>query len=39
MDMVGRFGGRCRPPRGPLTADQERQVREQTQRAIEALAA
>lgn len=34
MDMVGRFGGRCRPPRGPLTAEQERQIRKETERAM-----
>jgi 1-pyrroline-4-hydroxy-2-carboxylate deaminase len=22
MDYVGRYGGPCRPPRGPLSADQ-----------------
>jgi 4-hydroxy-tetrahydrodipicolinate synthase len=37
MDMVGRYGGPCRPPRGPLTAENERQVRAETQRAIDAL--
>jgi 1-pyrroline-4-hydroxy-2-carboxylate deaminase len=38
MDMVGRYGGRCRPPRGPLTAEHEAQVRAETERAIAALA-
>ena len=37
MDMVGRYGGPCRPPRGPLTAENERRVRAETQRAIDAL--
>lgn len=36
MDMVGRFGGTCRPPRLPLTADQESQVRAATEVAIAA---
>lgn len=34
MDIAGRFGGRCRPPRQPLTAEQERVVREATEKAI-----
>jgi dihydrodipicolinate synthase/N-acetylneuraminate lyase len=38
MDMVGRFGGPCRPPRGPLTAAQEAQVRADMQRAISSIA-
>ncbi len=37
MDMVGRFGGPCRPPRGPLTAEHEQQVRADMQRAMDAL--
>ena len=36
MDMVGRYGGPCRPPRLPLTADQESVVRAATQAAIDA---
>ncbi|HYN75291.1 MAG TPA: dihydrodipicolinate synthase family protein, partial [Candidatus Limnocylindria bacterium] len=36
MDLVGRHGGLCRPPRGPLSAEHERAVREATERAIEA---
>jgi 1-pyrroline-4-hydroxy-2-carboxylate deaminase len=36
MDMVGRYGGPCRLPRVPLTAEQEAVVREATQAAIEA---
>jgi dihydrodipicolinate synthase/N-acetylneuraminate lyase len=39
MDMVGRFGGRCRPPRGPLTAEHDAQVRADMHRAVESLAA
>src|SRR4051812_21461724 len=35
MDLVGRRGGRCRPPRGPLTADHEARVRADLSRAIE----
>jgi 4-hydroxy-tetrahydrodipicolinate synthase len=38
MDMVGRFGGPCRPPRGALTPEHEKQVRADMQRAIDALA-
>jgi 4-hydroxy-tetrahydrodipicolinate synthase len=37
MDIVGRFGGPCRPPRGPLTEQQELQVREETERARKAM--
>jgi 4-hydroxy-tetrahydrodipicolinate synthase len=37
MDMVGRYGGPCRPPRGPLSAENEQRVRAETQRAIDAL--
>lgn len=37
MDMLGRYGGPCRPPRGPLTAENEQRVRDETQRAIDAL--
>lgn len=37
MDMVGRYGGPCRPPRGPLSPENERQVRAETRRAIDAL--
>ena len=36
MDMVGRKGGTCRPPRQPLTAEQEQIIRAATQVAIEA---
>jgi 4-hydroxy-tetrahydrodipicolinate synthase len=37
MDMVGRFGGPCRPPRGPLTAEHAQQARAETLRAIDSL--
>jgi dihydrodipicolinate synthase/N-acetylneuraminate lyase len=36
MDIVGRKGGACRPPRQPLTAEQEQRVRAATEAAIEA---
>ncbi|MBO7936247.1 dihydrodipicolinate synthase family protein [Streptomyces antibioticus] len=36
MDIVGRYGGRCRPPRVPLTPEQEAAVREATERAVAA---
>ena len=34
MDMVGRYGGPCRPPRQPLTAQQEAEVRVATENAL-----
>jgi len=34
MDIVGRTGGVCRPPRQPLLPEQERTVRELTERAV-----
>lgn len=37
MDMVGRYGGPCRPPRGPLSPDHDRRVRADMQRAIDHL--
>ncbi len=37
MDMVGRYGGPCRPPRGPLTPENEATVRADMERAIAAL--
>jgi 4-hydroxy-tetrahydrodipicolinate synthase len=37
MDLVGRYGGPCRPPRGPLTPDNEARVRADMARAIAAL--
>lgn len=33
MDLAGRYGGPCRPPRVPLADEQERAVREATKRA------
>ncbi|MET7968324.1 dihydrodipicolinate synthase family protein [Micromonospora sp. NPDC005305] len=36
MDIVGRQGGACRPPRQPLTAEQEQSVRAATEAALEA---
>jgi dihydrodipicolinate synthase/N-acetylneuraminate lyase len=35
MDIVGRYGGPCRAPRGPLTTEQEKAVRAATERAVE----
>lgn len=34
MDLVGRHGGACRPPRVPLTPEHEALVREATERAL-----
>ncbi|MFG3685056.1 dihydrodipicolinate synthase family protein [Micromonospora sp. NPDC047740] len=36
MDVVGRYGGPCRPPRVPLTAEQQRAVREATEKSTAA---
>ncbi|WP_433532252.1 dihydrodipicolinate synthase family protein [Micromonospora sp. CA-263727] len=36
MDLVGRYGGLCRPPRVPLTEEQARVVREATEKAVAA---
>jgi dihydrodipicolinate synthase/N-acetylneuraminate lyase len=36
MDIVGRGGGGCRPPRVPLSAEQEAEVRRLTEQAIAA---
>jgi 1-pyrroline-4-hydroxy-2-carboxylate deaminase len=36
MEMAGRYGGPCRPPRQPLTAEQEAQVRAATEKALAA---
>lgn len=36
MDIVGRYGGPCRPPRVRLTDEQERVVREATEKAVAA---
>ncbi|MEV6646959.1 dihydrodipicolinate synthase family protein [Amycolatopsis sp. NPDC051371] len=37
MDMVGRYGGPCRPPRGPLSDVQREQVRADMGRALASL--
>ncbi|ANN17450.1 dihydrodipicolinate synthase family protein [Amycolatopsis orientalis] len=37
MDLVGRYGGPCRPPRGPLTAGHHEQVRADMGRALASL--
>jgi 4-hydroxy-tetrahydrodipicolinate synthase len=37
MDLVGRYGGPCRPPRGPLTTPQRLQLDADMQRAIDFL--
>ena len=34
MEMAGRYGGPCRPPRQPLTAEQEAAVRAATEKAL-----
>ncbi|WP_218004615.1 dihydrodipicolinate synthase family protein [Microtetraspora niveoalba] len=34
MDVAGRYGGPCRPPRQPLTAEQEAAVRAATEKAL-----
>lgn len=36
MDMAGRYGGACREPRMPLTAEQEASVRKATEAALAA---
>jgi 4-hydroxy-tetrahydrodipicolinate synthase len=36
MDLVGRYGGPCRPPRVPLSPEQEAVVREATEKALAA---
>lgn len=36
MDIVGRHGGPCRPPRVPLLPEQEKAVRVATERAVAA---
>jgi 1-pyrroline-4-hydroxy-2-carboxylate deaminase len=38
MDIVGRYGGPCRPPRGPLSKEQHAQARNDTQQAVARLA-
>ncbi|MHB9856968.1 dihydrodipicolinate synthase family protein [Streptomyces sp. YIM S03343] len=39
MDIAGRYGGPCRPPRGPLTPDHEKTIRAQMRQAMDALSA
>lgn len=39
MDLVGRYGGPCRPPRGPLLPDQRRQLDADMRGAVQALEA
>ena len=36
MDVVGRYGGPCRPPRVPLTEEQQRVIRAATEKAVAA---
>ena len=36
MDMIGRYGGPCRPPRVPLNPDHEKQVRAAVEHALAA---
>jgi len=38
MDLVGRYGGPCRPPRGALTPEHRAQVEAETERAVAAVA-
>jgi 4-hydroxy-tetrahydrodipicolinate synthase len=38
MDLIGRYGGPCRPPRGALTESHAALITEQTERAVAALA-
>lgn len=37
MDQVGRYGGPCRPPRGPLSAEHRQRVAADMERAVSAL--
>ncbi|MGH3169613.1 MAG: dihydrodipicolinate synthase family protein [Trebonia sp.] len=39
MDLVGRYGGPCRPPRGALAPEQAAQVTAETEQAVSALRA
>ncbi|SES46736.1 dihydrodipicolinate synthase family protein [Actinokineospora terrae] len=39
MDMVGRFGGQCRPPRGPLSPEQLSALEADMRRAVDAVQA
>ena len=37
MDMIGRYGGPCRPPRAALTPEMEADIRRDTERALAAI--
>ncbi|MBU2666164.1 dihydrodipicolinate synthase family protein [Actinoplanes bogorensis] len=37
MDLIGRYGGPCRPPRGPLTPEHRAQIEAETKLALKAL--
>jgi dihydrodipicolinate synthase/N-acetylneuraminate lyase len=37
MDQIGRYGGPCRPPRGPLSDEHRAQVTADMARAVAAL--
>jgi 4-hydroxy-tetrahydrodipicolinate synthase len=34
MDLAGRYGGPCRAPRAPLAGEQDKAVREATERVL-----
>lgn len=36
MDVVGRYGGLCRPPRSPLSPEVEKEIRDHTEKALAA---
>jgi 4-hydroxy-tetrahydrodipicolinate synthase len=38
MDQVGRYGGPCRPPRGPLTPANLARLEQDVRKAVDALA-
>jgi dihydrodipicolinate synthase/N-acetylneuraminate lyase len=38
MDYIGRYGGPCRPPRGPLSPEHLAQVEQDMKKAVESLA-
>ncbi len=37
MDYVGRYGGPCRPPRGPLVPEHLAQLEQDMKKAVESL--
>ncbi|HEU4948449.1 MAG TPA: dihydrodipicolinate synthase family protein [Kribbella sp.] len=37
MDYIGRYGGPCRPPRGPLSPEQLSQVEQDMKKAVDSL--